>query len=124
MVHCCFTGGDAGSVAAHWDDGTRATATLTYTLWGTGTWANGSDTVGFNIFTGTLASNWWEKSAFVDPAGGDYHIGPGSAAIDAGVDAGVLTDIDGDPRPIGPSFDIGADEAWRWVFLPLVLRNS
>jgi parallel beta-helix repeat protein len=53
-----------------------------------------------------------------------YHIGPGSAAIDAGVDAGVTTDIDGDARPIGPAPDIGADEARLQVFLPLVLRNS
>jgi hypothetical protein len=60
---------------------------------------------------------------FVDPASGDFHLGPGSWAIDAGVDAGVTTDIDGDPRPMGLLPDIGADEAWRWVFLPLVLRN-
>ena len=62
--------------------------------------------------------------AFVDPDGGDYHIGPGSAAIDRGVDAGVTTDIDGDPLPIGPAPDIGADEAWRWAFLPLVVRSA
>jgi uncharacterized repeat protein (TIGR01451 family) len=47
---------------------------------------------------------------FVDPAGGDYHIGPDSAAIDRGVDAGLVTDADGDPRPIGSGYDIGADE--------------
>jgi hypothetical protein len=51
-----------------------------------------------------------------------YHIGPGSAAIDRGMDAGVMTDIDGDPRPIGSLPDIGADEARRWVYLPLLLR--
>jgi len=35
----------------------------------------------------------------------------------------VLTDIDGDPRPIGAAPDIGADEFfWRTVFLPLVIR--
>jgi len=53
----------------------------------------------------------------------NYHLSPGSAAIDAGVDAGVTTDIDGDPRPIGLGFDIGADEVCRKIFLPLVLRN-
>ncbi|MCR4408579.1 MAG: right-handed parallel beta-helix repeat-containing protein [Anaerolineae bacterium] len=51
-----------------------------------------------------------------------YHLGPGSAAIDAGINAGVTTDIDGDPRPIGSGYDIGADEA-RFLYLPLVLRN-
>jgi len=60
---------------------------------------------------------------FVNPAAGDYHLGPGSAAIDAGVDARVTTDIDGDPRPIGALPDIGADERRMYVYLPLVLRN-
>jgi fibronectin-binding autotransporter adhesin len=60
---------------------------------------------------------------FVDPAGGDYHLGHGSAAIDAGVDAGVTTDIDGDTRPIGPLPDIGADERRLYIHMPLVLRG-
>ena len=58
-----------------------------------------------------------------------YHIGSGcSAAIDAGVSAGVTTDIDGEARPYGPGYDIGADElstglaCWR-VYLPLASRN-
>lgn len=61
--------------------------------------------------------------AFVDPDGGDYHLGPASAAIDAGVDAGVTTDIDGDARPQGSGCDIGADEFIYRVYLPLVLRS-
>lgn len=40
----------------------------------------------------------------------DYHLQPGSPCIDAGTDAGVYTDIDGDQRPQGAGFDIGADE--------------
>ena len=47
---------------------------------------------------------------FVNPATFDYHIGSGSAAIDKGVDAGIYTDIDGQARPYGSGFDIGADE--------------
>jgi uncharacterized repeat protein (TIGR01451 family) len=47
---------------------------------------------------------------FVDPAGWDYHIRPGSAAFDAGVEAGVTVDIDGDLRPMGHAPDVGADE--------------
>ncbi|MBM4467777.1 MAG: hypothetical protein FJ014_19880, partial [Chloroflexi bacterium] len=39
-----------------------------------------------------------------------YHLQAGSAAIDAGVDAGVTTDIDGEARPWGAGYDIGADE--------------
>jgi parallel beta-helix repeat protein len=63
--------------------------------------------------------------AFVDSNGGDYHIGATSAAIDRGVPAGILTDMDGDTRPQGSGFDLGADEFWApmWrVYLPLVLK--
>jgi hypothetical protein len=55
-----------------------------------------------------------------------YHLLAGSPAIDAGVNAGVMTDIDGDPRPVGPGYDIGADEwaeVWR-LYLPVVLRDG
>jgi uncharacterized repeat protein (TIGR01451 family) len=85
-----------------------ATAVLTATLWGSGAWANGSDTAGSNISTGTL--NWWEAPAFADPDGGDYHIGADSPARDRGVDAGVLDDIDGDSRFHSLPPDLGADE--------------
>jgi len=50
---------------------------------------------------------------FVNPAGGDFRLQPGSPAIDAGMDlrsAGVTTDFEGTPRPQGAGFDIGADE--------------
>ena len=65
--------------------------------------------------------------AFVNPASGDYHLGPGSAAIDAGIPTTVTTDMDGDHRPDCVLWDIGADEVqglpcWR-VRLPLVLRG-
>ncbi|MBC7337194.1 MAG: hypothetical protein H5U01_13150, partial [Clostridia bacterium] len=54
----------------------------------------------------------------------DYHLGPASPAIDAGVDAGVTTDIDGESRDASP--DIGADEcaiSEMEIYLPLVMRN-
>lgn len=56
--------------------------------------------------TGNVAGN----PVFVDPQNGNYFIEEDSAAIDAGTDAGVTTDIDGTLRPSGNGFDIGADE--------------
>jgi hypothetical protein len=100
------------------------TVTLQGTLWGSGAWANGMDWGGDgSILTGTV--NVWGDPVFVDPAAGDYHIGPGSAAIDAGVDAGVLVDMDGEFRPAGRGYDIGADEyaaGPTMLYLPLILR--
>lgn len=60
--------------------------------------------------------------AFVVP--GDYHLDAGSAAIDAGVDAGLSEDFDGDARPLGSGFDIGADEYPLRLFLPLIQRHG
>lgn len=98
------------------------TARLEATLWGKGVWANGTDWAGAGrILTGAL--NVWGDPAFVNPGSGDYHIGPGSAAIDAGVDAGVTTDIDGQARPGSSGYDLGADELYFSFYLPLVFKN-
>jgi len=88
---------------------TGNTATLEATLWGSDTWANGTDWGGTGvIFTGTV--NIWGTPAFVNPDDGDYHISLASAAVDQGVGAGVDDDMDGNPRPLGLDYDIGADE--------------
>jgi predicted outer membrane repeat protein len=48
----------------------------------------------------------------VDTAGGDYHLAPGSEAIDAGTAEGAPDhDYDGAPRPHGAAHDVGAYEA-------------
>ena len=97
-------------------------AHLEATLWGNGTdWAGAGA-----IYTGTVSV--WGEPAFADPEAGDYHIDPGSAAADTGVSAGVTTDIDGDGRPMGAGYDIGADEmrprlGW-FVYLPLISREE
>jgi hypothetical protein len=93
-------------------------ATLEATLW----YNNGADTHGGGtILTGTV--NVYGDPAFVNPSVWDYHLAAGSTAIDAGVDAGVTTDIDGERRDAYP--DIGADEyAMYKVYLPLVVKVS
>lgn len=100
--------------------GIYATSNNTVTLEGTLWHDNSSDTGGAGaILTGTI--NIHDDPAFVNPAAGDYHLSSDSLAIDAGVDAGVNTDIDGDPR-LWP-FDIGADEhAALCIHLPIALR--
>ncbi|MHB1356869.1 MAG: beta strand repeat-containing protein [Anaerolineae bacterium] len=60
--------------------------------------------IGSHSITGT-------NPLFVDPVGGDYHLSAASAAIDAGTDAGVVTDLDGNSRPYSLAYDIGAYEA-------------
>jgi hypothetical protein len=45
-----------------------------------------------------------------DPANDEYRPLPGSPAIDAGMNAGVASDIEGTSRPQGTGFDIGAYE--------------
>lgn len=48
--------------------------------------------------------------AFVNPEARDYHLRPGSPAIDRGADAGLVRDPDGVPIPRGGAPDIGAYE--------------
>ncbi|MBC7227362.1 MAG: right-handed parallel beta-helix repeat-containing protein [Thermoflexales bacterium] len=65
---------------------------------------------------------------FVDAPAGDLHLQTDSPAIDHGsaTDAPDV-DMDGDPRPAGAGYDIGADE-WRalnpTVYLPLVGKST
>ncbi len=80
-------------------------ATLKATLWD-----NDTDWTGNGILI-TDGPNWWGDPDFLAPLAGDYHIGPNSMALDRGIAAGVETDIDGDPRPLGPGYDLGMDEA-------------
>ncbi|PJJ76579.1 putative secreted protein (Por secretion system target) [Thermoflavifilum aggregans] len=53
------------------------------------------------------------KAGFVNPAADNYHLLPSSPAVDAGMDLrsyGITTDLDGNARPYGATFDIGAYE--------------
>jgi hypothetical protein len=135
LVHNTIVGNKGHAVSASY----TATITLTNNIianhatssiitWTSGAIASASN----NLFwdnradpiTGTNAV--LDDPRFVNPMAGDYHIGPGSAAIAAGVNAGVTIDMDGDsrPAPTGTHPDLGADEiAQRYAYLPLVLRD-
>jgi predicted outer membrane repeat protein len=77
--------------------------------------ANGNVLSGGHSFSGV--------SRPANPDFNDYHLLPGSAAIDRGVNDGVPIDFDGQPRPHGPGFDIGFDETYFLeLYLPLVRR--
>ncbi len=56
----------------------------------------------------------------------NFHLLEGSPAIDAGVSVPwLLTDIDGESRPLGAGYDIGADEAeFQHIYLPLASKHS
>jgi hypothetical protein len=82
---------------------------------------------GTHCSTGALCTNSQSGDPrFVSSESGNYHIWLGSAAIDAGTDAGVAEDMDDQPRPAGPGYDIGADEHVNPVslYLPVMLRNG
>lgn len=106
-----------------------SSASLEATLWGSDAWANVADWGGDGtVTTGTI--NIQGDPGFVNPGAWDYHIGPGSKALDIGVAAGVITDIDHEPRFADP--DLGADECWtseafarvKHVYLPVIARNT
>ena len=88
------------------------TATLNATLWH----ANGTNRGGNIIHTNDHTGD----PAFIGPG---YHLTGSSAAIDAGIDAGVATDLEGDTRPQGGGYDLGADEfPVKLIYLPIIRR--
>ncbi|MBC7238372.1 MAG: hypothetical protein H5T69_21235, partial [Chloroflexi bacterium] len=99
-----FAGHSAGVYADQ-----DARVTLDKSLWHNN--AKQSDGPG----TVTKTNNLSGDPKFVNSAAGDYHIGPGSAALDRAVNANVTDDIDLQQRPQDSGYDIGADE---YVYVP------
>jgi len=62
----------------------------------------------------TLLNDWTADPRF-DADG--YHLRIGSPAIDSGLPVALARDVDGDPRPYGLGFDVGADEA-PYLYVP------
>jgi hypothetical protein len=88
-------------------------------------------TVGRNLFyenstDGALGSDPVDADPLLaDPLNGDYHLLPGSGAIDQAVAVDMTIDIDGLPRPVGLSatpYDLGADEFAHSICLAFVLK--
>ncbi|MGC9396702.1 MAG: right-handed parallel beta-helix repeat-containing protein, partial [Anaerolineae bacterium] len=63
----------------------------------------------------TILNDWTADPRFADDG---YHLRIGSPAIDAGAPVALTRDVDGDPRPYGLGFDVGADEAPYVSVLP------
>jgi hypothetical protein len=89
-------------------DGVSLTINVTYSSFAT-TQERGDTS---RVFINGDASNQTAAPLFVDAVTGDFHQAPGSPTIDAGVTdaANGSTDVDGNPRTVGASTDIGADE--------------
>ncbi len=74
---------------------------------------NASITVEYSDIEGgyTGTGNINADPLFLDAAGADYHLQAGSPCIDSGIyTSAVLNDIDGNARPQGAAYDIGAYE--------------
>ncbi len=92
------------------------TASFQATLW----YGNGG------LITGTGQARTGGVNVYAPPgfaAETDYHIPAGSPAQDAGLPAALTSDVDGEPRPYGRKYDIGADEVQASaLYLPLMMR--
>ena len=66
----------------------------------------------------------YEDPDFVSPATDDYHISEESPAINAGAAISLTEDYDGEFRPSGGGYDIGADEveSGMEIYIPILLK--
>lgn len=82
------------------------------------TLAQGHDGAGVNL----IGSNTITADPLLNTT---YHLKSGSPAINHGMVTNVSTDIDGDPRPVGGAYDIGADEyRSSWIlFNPVITKQ-
>lgn len=89
------------------------TATLSATLW------HDNDS---NLTGNVVHADDYSDDPLFESDG--YHLTSDSPAVDRGVDAGVTRDMDGQPRPQGAGYDIGADEYGHWpTYLPLLVTE-
>jgi len=112
---------DAGIISNHSISGIYKRSDPTITL-------NVANTLFFeNLSDGITGSNpLFGDPLFVSPAGYDYHVRWGSAAIDRlPLDGISPVDIAGDSRPMGSGttpYDVGADEFWWKIYSPILIK--
>lgn len=88
----------------------------TYGVPATGIYIPPAASVGYQVLFQYLNNIYIQnlsQAGFVNPAGDNYHLTPQSPAIDAGRDLssyGITTDFDGNHRPYGAAYDVGAYE--------------
>jgi len=139
LTNCTFTGNSATSGGGMLNFGSPAITNSI--LWGDSPdeIANGSGGEPVVTYSDILGGydgdgNIDADPLFVDPASGDYHLGPSSPCIDAGTnDAPNLPayDFEGDPRVVDGNgdgiavVDMGVDEVFggHAVYLPLIFRS-
>lgn len=95
----------------------NSTATINGVLW-----HNTPITVSQSVTATLIALNQFTGDPVFNEDG--YHLTPFSAAIDQGVDSGVAEDIDGEARPQGASYDLGADETGPVADLSISVRDD
>ena len=142
MTNCTFTGNSADYLGGGMYNYDNSSPTVTNCiLWGDTLpeiyndvgepVVSFSDIQGQDVYTGTgnISADPW----FVDPANGDFHLLRDSPCIDAGTNGAPSLpayDFEGDPRIIDgngdgtATVDMGVDEVWYAVYLPLVLKNA
>jgi hypothetical protein len=148
MVHCTIarnSGGDGTAlhVTGHWWDGNYYSSTVAVTntiiaVHAAAISVTEGDTISLRNTLWHANPGGWSGEGVVthvndfhgSPAFGSdgFHITSISAAIDRAVGGGVGSDIDGNVRPHGAGFDVGADEFTgtavqaRRTHLPIIMR--
>jgi len=85
--------------------------TNTEKVYGSGSSCSGTYSLSsYQTATGKGEDSVQSEPQFVGPAGYDFHLKSTSPAIDKGLDIGLTIDFEGNPRPQGTGFDIGAFE--------------